>query len=311
MKRPSRTTLLILAIALALLAGAAVYFLSRSQDTNNTTPTAASGSDGRKILYWTDPMIPNFRSDKPGKSPMNMQMIPVYAEPDSGTDKGMPTISIQPEVLNNLGVRTYTVTRESRPLSVITHGYLFRADIGGALRAQVDILDRDAGWVRPGLKAEVRVTAVPGRTWPAVVEYLQPDIDIGSRSLKARVRLTTQDSALRPNLFAEVTILSPPQPKQLAVPREALIRTGTRTAVVVARGDGRFQPVNVVAGLESGDWIEIRQGLKEGDKVVVSGQFLIDSESSLRASFARMNDSGSNADTNATPDADTGNDIGH
>lgn len=308
MKRPSRTTLLPLVIILALLAGAAVYFYSRSQDMHNTTPAATSGKDGRKILYWTDPMIPNFRSDKPGKSPMNMEMIPVYAEPDSGSESGKPTVSIQPEVLNNLGVRTYTVTRVSRPLSVITHGYLFRTDIGGALRAQVDILDRDAGWVRPGLKAEVRVSAVPGRTWPALVEYLQPDIDIGSRSLKARVRLTTQDSALRPNMFAEVTISSPPQPKQLAVPRESLIRTGTRTTVVIARGEGRFQPVDVVAGAESGDWIEIRKGLKEGDKVVVSGQFLIDSESSLRASFARMNDSSSNADANAAPNAATGND---
>lgn len=310
MKRPSRTTLFTLTIVLALLAGTTVYYISRGRDMGDAAPAATGGGE-RKILYWTDPMIPNFRSDKPGKSPMNMEMVPVYAEPDSGKDNGMPVVSIQPQVLNNLGVRTYTVTRESRPRTVITHGYLFRADIGGALRAQVDILDRDAGWVRPGLKAEVRVTAVPGRTWPAVVDYLQPDIDIGSRSLKARVRLTTQDPALRPNMFAEVTITSPPQPKQLAVPREALIRTGTRTAVVVARGDGRFQPVNVVAGLESGDWIEIRKGLKEGDNVVVSGQFLIDSESSLRASFARMDDSGSNADTNAMPNTDTGTDSGH
>ncbi len=74
----------------------------------------------------------------------------------------------------------------------------------------------------------------------------------------------------------------------LAVPREALIRTGTRTSVVTALGDGRFQPVDVVAGTESGDTIEITKGLKENDRVVVSGQFLIDSDASTRASFMRM-----------------------
>ena len=303
MKRPSLTTLLTLVAVLALLAGAVLYFVTRGRDTGTTAPTAAGGGE-RKILYWTDPMIPNFRSDKPGKSPMNMEMIPIYAEPDSGKENGMPVVSIQPQVLNNLGVRTYTVTRASRPRTLTTHGYLFRDGAGGALRAQVDILDREASWVRTGLTAEVRVTAVPGRTWPAVVDFLQPDIDIGSRSLKARVRLTAHDPALRPNMFAEVTILSPPPPKQLAVPREALIRTGTRTAVVVALGGGRFQPIDVVAGTEFGDWVEIRSGLKEGDSVVVSGQFLIDSESSLRASFARIG--GEAGDSDAKPSAPAG-----
>jgi multidrug efflux pump subunit AcrA (membrane-fusion protein) len=74
----------------------------------------------------------------------------------------------------------------------------------------------------------------------------------------------------------------------LAVPREALIRTGTRTALVLALGEGRFQPVEVIAGQESGDWIEIRQGVKDGDVVVTSGQFLIDSEANVRASFQRL-----------------------
>ncbi len=305
MKRPSLTTILTLVTTLTLLAGTALYFVTRGRDTGITTPTTAGGGD-RKILYWTDPMTPNYRSDKPGKSPfMDMELEPVYAESETGATTGMPVVTIQPQVLNNLGVRTYTVTRESRPRTLTTHGYLFRTDAGGALRAQVDILDREASWVRMGLTAEVRVTAVPGRTWPAVVDFLQPDIDIGSRSLKARVRLTVRDPALRPNMFAEVTILSPPPPKQLAVPREALIRTGTRTAIVVALGAGRFQPVDVVAGTEFGDWVEIRSGLKEGDSVVVSGQFLIDSESSLRASFARIGGEAGDSDAKPSPPAGT------
>ncbi len=72
------------------------------------------------------------------------------------------------------------------------------------------------------------------------------------------------------------------------IPREALIRTGTRSSVVTALGNGRFQPVDVVAGAEIGDDVEIKKGLKENDNVVVSGQFLIDSEASTRASFKRM-----------------------
>lgn len=74
----------------------------------------------------------------------------------------------------------------------------------------------------------------------------------------------------------------------LVVPREAVIRTGARRGVVLALGDGRFQPVDVVDGAESGDVVEITRGLKERDRVVVSGQFLIDSEASTRASFQRM-----------------------
>lgn len=271
----------------AVLAGAAVYVVLRVN--NDATPTSTMADDGRKILYWTDPMVPNYRSDKPGKSPfMDMELEPVYADGETGVTPGMPVVSIRPEVLNNLGVRTYTVARASRPRTLTAHGYLFRTGAGGQLRAMADILDREADWLRPGLAATVRITALSGRTWPAVVESLQPDMDIGARSLKVRVRVTANDAALRPNMFAEITILSPPSPKQLAIPREALIRTGTRTAVVLALGGGRFQPTDVVAGAELGDWIDIRSGLKEGDSVVVSGQFLIDSESSLRASFWRI-----------------------
>ena len=93
----------------------------------------------------------------------------------------------------------------------------------------------------------------------------------------------------RPNLYAEVLTRAPARrDDKITVPREALIRTGARNAVVLALDGGRFQPVDVVPGEESGDWVEIRQGVKEGDTVVTSGQFLIDSEASVRASFQRM-----------------------
>ena len=153
----------------------------------------------------------------------------------------------------------------------------------------VDLIDRDASFVRAGQRAEVHVADVPDRTWGGVVEKVESDVDIGARALKARVRLDRGDTALKPNMYAEVAILGAAADKQaLVVPREALIRTGRRNAVVLALGEGRFQPVAVTPGAESDDWIEIRHGIKEGDVVVTSGQFLIDSEASVRASFSRM-----------------------
>ena len=159
------------------------YFLASKQQA----PMASAGSENqeRKVLYWTDPMVPGFKSDKPGKSPfMDMEMVPVYAD-----DAGATTVSVRPEIIQSLGVRTHTVVRSSQGITI---------------------------------------------------------------------------------------------------PSEALIRTGTRNAVVLAIGAGRFQPVDVTPGAESGDWIEILKGIKAGDVVVTSGQFLIDSEANVRASFSRM-----------------------
>ncbi len=173
-------------IAAAVLGAVTIgtwYFLTSKQQA----PMATAGSENqeRKVLYWTDPMVPGFKSDKPGKSPfMDMEMVPVYAD-----DAGATTVSVRPEIIQSLGVRTHTVVRSSRGITI---------------------------------------------------------------------------------------------------PSEALIRTGTRNAVVLAIGAGRFRPVDVIPGAEADDWIEIRQGIKAGDVVVTSGQFLIDSEANVRASFSRM-----------------------
>ncbi|MBI5612961.1 MAG: efflux RND transporter periplasmic adaptor subunit, partial [Gammaproteobacteria bacterium] len=261
--------------------GAAVWYFWIA-DRNQMPPAGAESE--RKILYWTDPMVPGFKSDKPGKSPfMDMQLVPIYEDGGDGTS----IVTVRPEIVNSLGVRTQQVTRGRPARSLATQGYLFRED--AQIAVLVDIFERDAAWVRPGLVAEVRVTDLPGRNWSGTVTAVEPDIDIGTRSLKVQVRLSKPDVNLRPNMFADVTISAPAgRGEQLLVPREAVIRTGTRTAVVLALGEGRFQPVEVVPGTELGDWIEIVKGLNEGDTVVTSGQFLIDSEASVRASFQRI-----------------------
>ncbi|MCR4300498.1 MAG: efflux RND transporter periplasmic adaptor subunit, partial [Sulfuricaulis sp.] len=281
MNRKTKLTVLV-GVAVVLGVTAAWYFMQPAQGP-------ASAGDGmkteRKILYWTDPMVPGYRSDKPGKSPfMDMELVPVYEDGAGG--KGAPVITIRSEFIQNFGVRTHKVTRGGAARSLTAHGYLFRES--GALLVLVDSFER-ATWVQPGLPAVISLPDFPGRQWNGAVESVRSDVDIGTRSLKARIRLSNTDAALRPNMYADVVIRDTARRDQkLMVPREALIRTGVRTSIVLNIGEGRFQPIEVVPGEESGDWIEIRQGIKEGDVVVTSGQFLIDSEASVRASFQRM-----------------------
>ena len=152
----------------------------------------------------------------------------------------------------------------------------------------VDIYEHQIAWVKPGLKAEVTTPAYPGRSWEGVVEFVYPEVDPVARTLKARLEFRNPDEQLLPNMFVEAIIYGGPKRDVLVIPREALIVTGERETVVRALGDGRFQPVDIVTGMRRGESVEVLSGLGEGDEIVVSGQFLIDSESSLKASFSRM-----------------------
>lgn len=152
----------------------------------------------------------------------------------------------------------------------------------------VDVLEQQMSWVEVGKPAEVHVRGIPGRTWEGEVDYIYPELDPKTRTLRVRLRFPNKDGALRPNMLADAEIFGGPRREVPVVPFASVIETGERRAVVKAEGEGRFQPVDVITGMKSGDWIEIREGLDVGDQVVVSGQFLIDSESNLQASFLRM-----------------------
>ncbi|EGV30934.1 efflux transporter, RND family, MFP subunit [Thiorhodococcus drewsii AZ1] len=152
----------------------------------------------------------------------------------------------------------------------------------------VDVFEHQLAWVQPGMSAEMRVPAYPGRTWTGKVDYLYPDLDPETRTLRVRLVFANPGLDLKPNMFADLVIAGEPRPNVLKIPRDALIVTGERESVVKSLGEGRFQPVDVVSGMESEDQVEVISGLAAGDEVVVSGQFLIDSESSLQASFRRM-----------------------
>jgi Cu(I)/Ag(I) efflux system membrane fusion protein len=156
--------------------------------------------------------------------------------------------------------------------------------------AQAEVPESQAALVRPGASVQARSPAVPGSAFDGKVQAILPEVDAGTRTLKARVQLANPGGRLMPGMFVTMEFAPAQRQKALLVPSDAVIQTGRRTVVMLAEDDGHFRPVEVQAGLESGGRTEIRQGLRAGQRVVVSSQFLIDSEASLRGLEARLND---------------------
>ena len=383
------------AVLAALIAGVSLPMMKQ-----------AAAEEEKEILYWVAPMDPNYRRDKPGKSPMGMDLIPVYA----GEDDGGSTVTISPAVVQNLGVRTaraeltrlwrgidtvgYVDYDESRVshIHLRTSGWiedlvvrsegervkkgerlfdLYSPELvnaqeefvtalssgnKGLIRASrerlsalgvsssqinhlqrskkvqqrisiyapqdgvvstlpvregmyvkpsmrvmtlgdlssvwvlAEVFERQVDWVKQGQPAEVRMSFIPGEVWEGKVEYIYPSLDPKTRTLKVRLRFDNPGERLKPNMYANVKIYGGAKEDVIVIPIEALIRTGRSERVIIALGDGKFEAREVVSGIESGDYVEIKQGLSDGEKIVVSGQFLIDSEASMRASLMRMSE---------------------
>ncbi|MDJ0805463.1 MAG: efflux RND transporter periplasmic adaptor subunit [Gammaproteobacteria bacterium] len=153
----------------------------------------------------------------------------------------------------------------------------------------VDIFEHQLAWIRPDIPAEISTPAYPGRTWQGKVDFIYPEVDPKTRTIRARIEVKNPEELLMPNMFVQINLTAHAhKPEALIIPREAVILTGEREVVVKALGKGHFQPVEITSGLWNNRHAEILSGLAEGDEIVVSGQFLIDSESSLQASFLRM-----------------------
>ncbi|MGQ0501568.1 MAG: efflux RND transporter periplasmic adaptor subunit [Panacagrimonas sp.] len=152
----------------------------------------------------------------------------------------------------------------------------------------VDVPESLAGAVRVDGAAQARLRSVPGKTFGGRVDYLYPQLDAMTRTLRARLVFDNAGGLLRPGMFADVTLSGEAQRDVVRVPSEAVIRTGTRTVVMVAEGEGRYRPAQVEAGVEHNDETVILSGLRAGEAVVVSGQFLIDSEASLLGAYQRI-----------------------
>jgi len=153
-----------------------------------------------------------------------------------------------------------------------------------------EVFESQSEWVKLGQPADVTLSYLPGRKWEGKVDYVYPSLDAKNRTLRVRLRFDNPDEVLKPNMYANVSIFGGAKEGVLSVPREALVRSGGTERLIVAKGEGRYAQRVVVAGMESGDYVEIKSGISAGEKVVTSAQFLIDSEASMKASLARMTD---------------------
>jgi len=154
-----------------------------------------------------------------------------------------------------------------------------------------EVFERQSTWVQPGQEATVELDYLPGKTLSGTVDYVYPELDPVTRTLKVRLRFDNEGETLRPNMFARVVIEGNEINDIVHIPREAVIRGGSSNRVVVDLGDGRFESRRVLIGIESGQRVAIRSGLAEGERVVTSAQFLIDSESNIDQALQRLESS--------------------
>jgi len=151
-----------------------------------------------------------------------------------------------------------------------------------------EIFERQSAQVTVGLPVTMTLDFLPGKTWEGEVDYVYPTLEQSTRTLRVRLRFKNADYALKPNMFAQITIHSDFDSDNVLVPSEAVIRTGTQDRVVLAFGDGQFKSIAVDVGRVVEDYTEITTGLIDGDQIVTSAHFLLDSESSISSDFKRM-----------------------
>jgi Cu(I)/Ag(I) efflux system membrane fusion protein len=151
-----------------------------------------------------------------------------------------------------------------------------------------DVYDYELPWVKVGDDVSMTLASVPGRTFTGKLSYIFPYAEAKSRSTKVRLVFENRELLLRPDMFADVKILSSPQKESVVVPSEAIVRSGNSTQIFVVREPGKFEPRLVSIGVESNGETAILSGLADGEEVVTSAQFLLDSESKLQEATEKM-----------------------
>lgn len=172
--------------------------------------------------------------------------------------------------------------------SVMAGQTLFRIVDLSTVWVNAEIPEAQAGMLVPGSRVDARVPAYPEQAFSGRVGAILPEVNMATRTVRARIELPNPGGRLKPGMFATLAFASGNGKQTVLVPSEALIRTGTRNVVILALPAGGFRAADVEVGQEAGSKAEIRKGLKPGDRVVLSGQFLIDSEASLSSSLARL-----------------------
>jgi Cu(I)/Ag(I) efflux system membrane fusion protein len=270
-------------------------------------------------LTYVCPMHPQVVSGEPGRCPMcGMDLVAKKATPPvagqgasaarqgSGGMREDTSIVVSDAVVNQLGVRSVPVRRGTLRPQVKGFGTFLSSlartyrpanrpsdptlSDGGASTSFViaQVFERDAPGLRQGQIARVRFATLGAKEWTGTVSSLEGQINPLTRSLQFRIAIDLQGASVPGGMSALVTVDLEPVPDVLLVPREAVILTGKGARVVLAREGGRFEPRAVDAEDLGGDEIVIRSGLDEGDLVVVSSQFLLDSEANLQAGLRRL-----------------------
>ena len=165
----------------------------------------------------------------------------------------------------------------------------------------VDLYEMDLGRVKVGDRARFTADGLPGRTFDATIDFIYPTVSSETRTLKARLALDNRDGLLRPGMYGHVEVAARAGGGSLVVPAEAVVSTGDISYVFLARGGGRFEPRRVWTGRGDGDRVTVMQGLAEGDTVVASASFLIDSESRLKAAIEGLGADSSHAGATPAP----------
>ncbi len=153
---------------------------------------------------------------------------------------------------------------------------------------QTNVFESQSSWIKEGQEMQAVLTAYPQQQWQGKVDYIYPDLDPITRSLKVRLQVANKDFKLKKEMYAEVFINAGQIKNALIIPKQAVIRDGQDERVIVSLGQGSFRAQQIKTDVEIDDQIVVLSGLKEADEIVTSAQFLIDSEASLKASFARM-----------------------
>ena len=158
-----------------------------------------------------------------------------------------------------------------------------------------DVFEQDIGLIKSGAKAKVKISAYPDKVFEGSVSYVYPTLKAETRTVQVRLELANPGMLLKPSMFAQVEIPVGAKAAVLTVPVSAVIDSGTRQIVLVQKGEGRFEPRPVKLGARSDNYVEVLDGVKDGEPVVVAANFLIDAESNLKAVVGGFGHSGHGA----------------
>ncbi len=186
------------------------------------------------------------------------------------------------------GVVQYVGAREGQFVSAQTELYRF-ADLS-TVWVIADLYEDEVPWIQAGDVAQLQFRSLPGQVLRAEVAYVYPYLDGKTRTQKVRLQIPNPEGRLKPDMYADVSFQASHPSEAAAIPESAVVLSGTRALVFIASGPGRFEPREVKTGVSADGQVQILDGLDGDEQVVVSGQFLIDSESKLREAVAKMTD---------------------